>query len=216
MTPDRANADDHISFERYLNTIIRQSFPLGHIRIIETLVTLLREKEFRDITIAEIARVAGVAETLIYKYYRNKQDMLYQTIRTYAEYYLSEIEARIASVEGVFNRIRQVISIYINTYNVDMTFTRIVLIELRNTLGYYDSDLYRVLRSADNTFSNLVQEGMRNGVIRNDISPDFMGQFILGSIEQVCRSAIIKREYLPVVTVTDQISKLVLDGIARR
>ena len=58
----------------------RKPAPPGQIKIIQALNLLLEEKEFGAITTAEIAKTAGVTEALIYKYFKDKRDLLHQVL----------------------------------------------------------------------------------------------------------------------------------------
>ena len=66
--------------------------PPGRTKILEALRTLLSEKEFAAITTAEIAGHAGVTEALIYKYFRDKRDLLYEVLAQYLDRYAVQAE----------------------------------------------------------------------------------------------------------------------------
>ena len=57
--------------------------PPGRLEIVASLKTLLAEKDFGAITTAEIAKTAGVTEALIYKYFKDKRDLLHQILSEY-------------------------------------------------------------------------------------------------------------------------------------
>ena len=57
-----------------------KAYPPGRIKIADALRGLLEQKEFNAITTAEIARSAGVTEALIYKYFKDKRDLLHQVL----------------------------------------------------------------------------------------------------------------------------------------
>ena len=50
--------------------------PPGRIKIITSFSRLMREKDFHSITTAQIAKNAQVTEGLIYKYFKDKKDLL--------------------------------------------------------------------------------------------------------------------------------------------
>ncbi len=64
-----------------------KSLPPGRIKITQALKLLLERKEFGAVTTAEIAKQAGVTEALIYKYFKDKRDLLHQVLREYLEQY---------------------------------------------------------------------------------------------------------------------------------
>ncbi len=62
-----------------------RSQPPGRIKIMNALRSLLEEKEFSAITWAEIAQTAGVNEGLIYKYFKDRRNLLHQVLKEYLE-----------------------------------------------------------------------------------------------------------------------------------
>ena len=73
-----------MSLAKEANNSKEKPLPPGRIKIVRSLKSLLVEKEFSAITTAEIAKTAGVTEPLIYKYFRDKRDLLHQVLSEYA------------------------------------------------------------------------------------------------------------------------------------
>lgn len=203
----------HISFEEYMNSIMINSFPPGKIKITEALIHLLGKKTIHNITIAEISKQAGVAETLIYKYYKNKQELLFCTIGKYAQFFFQKLLEELEECNNCEDKIRKSVSIYINTYNAEMTFARVMLLEVRDMRDYYSSDLYDLFRSVINQFSGILKEAVENGEVRDDLDREFMAEFITGGLERICRKSIIENKKLKVKQATDSICNFVLKGI---
>ena len=84
-------------------------FPPGRIKIGDSLRLLLEKKDFGSITTAEIAKTAGVTEALIYKYFKDKRDLLYQVLREYLEHYDERFELDVKGIKGALNKLRKVI-----------------------------------------------------------------------------------------------------------
>jgi hypothetical protein len=60
------------------------SIPPGHLKISKAMISLLKKKNFDVITWAEIANTAGVNEALIYKYFKDKRNLLHYVLREYS------------------------------------------------------------------------------------------------------------------------------------
>ena len=57
---------------------------------------LLLEKGIKKITVAEVAKTAGVAKGSIYDYFKNKEDIVFEVIRSHIEEYHNEFLSKIA------------------------------------------------------------------------------------------------------------------------
>ena len=55
---------------------------------------LMQEKDFHSITTAQIAKNADVTEGLIYKYFKDKKDLLYQVLNAHFQEFHEKIKIR--------------------------------------------------------------------------------------------------------------------------
>ena len=190
--------------------------PPGRVKLVRALKELLVEKEFSAITTAEIARSAGVTEALIYKYFRDKRDLLHQILADYLKMYGVVLETDLKGVKGALNKLRKLIWSHINVYTNNRVFAKVLLIEVRNYSDYYRSDTYELVKIYSNTVLSVIEEGVSNGEIRADIPAKMMRQTILGSIEHVCLSGIVfEREMFP-EEITDHLCEILFEGIKAR
>jgi AcrR family transcriptional regulator len=190
--------------------------PPGRLKITQALKTLLEHKEFSAVTTAEIARKAGVTEALIYKYFKDKRDLLHQVLREYLEDYIVQLERDLKGIKGALNRLRKLIWSHINVYATNRVFARILLIEVRNNPDYYKSETYKLVKIYSNTVLNIIAEGIRNKEIRDDIPPELIRHGILGSIEQVCLSGIIFGKDISPDDLTEELCEFIFKGIERK
>jgi TetR/AcrR family transcriptional regulator, fatty acid metabolism regulator protein len=188
-------------------------FPPGRVKIANALRHLLEQKEFNAITTAEIARQAGVTEALIYKYFKDKRDLLHQVLSEYLEQYSLLVQSDLKGIKGALNKLRKLIWSHINVYATNRVFARILLIEARNHADYYHSDTYELVRVYSDVVLEILTEGAANGEIRNDIPIRMIRQIILGSIEQVCLTGITFDRRIDPDVLTEEICEIIFRGI---
>ena len=187
--------------------------PPGRIKIAQALKSLLEEKEFSAITTAEIAKTAGVTEALIYKYFKDKRDLLHQILSEYLEQYRSQMGQDLKGIKGTLNKLRKLIWSHINVYATNRVFAKILLIEVRNYPDYYKSETYLRVKEYSNIVLKIIEEGIRDGEIRNDVPARLIRHSILGSIEQVCLSGITFGKEINPDELTEQICEIIFGGI---
>jgi TetR/AcrR family fatty acid metabolism transcriptional regulator len=196
------------------NNLKEKPLPPGRIKIVRALKSLLVEKEFSAITTAEIAKSAGVTEALIYKYFKDKRDLLHQVLSEYLEQYRSQMGQDLKGIKGTFNKLRKLIWSHINVYATNRVFAKILLIEVRNYPDYYKSETYIRVKEYSNIVLKIIEEGIRDGEIRNDVPARLIRHSILGSIEQVCLSGITFGKEINPDDLTEQICEIIFKGIA--
>jgi len=197
-------------------TIPSQSDPPGKVKIAEALKTLLREKDFNSITTADIARTSGVNEALIYRYFKDKRGLLHDVLAKYFEDYIEKMEFDRRGIKGAANKLRQLIWDTIYLYQKDRVFAKILLLEVRNFSGYFESETYQIVRHYGKALLNLIKEGVASGEFRGDISPSHIRQIILGCIEHLCLPAVIFHYDISPDKLTADICDVLFEGIVKK
>jgi AcrR family transcriptional regulator len=192
-----------------------KSLPPGRIKITQALKLLLEKKEFSAVTTAEIAKQAGVTEALIYKYFKDKRDLLHQVLREYLEQYQVQVENDLKGIKGALNRLRKLIWSHINVYATNRVFAKILLLEVRNYPDYYKSETYELVKIYSNTVLRIIEEGIRNKEIREDLDPKLIRLGIIGSIEQVCLSGVVYGREISPDDITENLCEFIFKGIER-
>ncbi|MBW1897733.1 MAG: TetR/AcrR family transcriptional regulator [Deltaproteobacteria bacterium] len=188
--------------------------PPGRIKIVRALKQLLVQKDFNSITTAEIAKVAGVTEGLIYKYFNDKRDLLYKVLLELFEMFLLQMKKDLSGIEGALNKLRKIIQFSLYWYDRKRVFTRILLIEARNSPDFYKSDAYqKCVREYSKIIIDIINEGIENGEIQKNIKPSVIRQVIQGSIEHACLPAIIFDRKISPKSVADDLCSTIFMGI---
>jgi TetR/AcrR family transcriptional regulator, fatty acid metabolism regulator protein len=177
---------------------------------------LLEQKDFGAVTTAEIARTAGVTEALIYKYFRDKRDLLHQVLGEYLEQYFLQFQTDMQGIQGALNKLRKLIRGHLNVYSTHRVFARILLLEVRNYPDYYRSETYEQVKRYSKVLLEIIEEGVRSGEIREDLSPKLIRQVILGGMEHVCLTGIIFQREIKPDELTEDLCRFVFQGIERR
>jgi TetR/AcrR family transcriptional regulator, fatty acid metabolism regulator protein len=190
--------------------------PPGKAKIMAALRTLLGEKEFVSITISDIARNAGVTEALIYKYFKDKRDLLHQVLAEYLNFYITGTENEVRAIKGPLNQLRKLIWSHINMYDSNRVFARILLLEVRNYADYFLSDAYQMVKRYTDFLLAVIEEGMKDGSIRRDIPAVAIRQLILGGIEHACLPATIFSRSIDPDKTAGNLCAIILEGITPR
>jgi len=190
-----------------------KQLPQGMIKIQESLLSLIANKNIIDITTAEIAEKAGVTEGLIYKYFKNKRNLLYHVLRKYLEEYFNQFEHDLKGIEGSLNKLRKLIWVHFHAYSSNRVFGR-ALIMARNHESYYKSENYDWEKSFGDRMLKILEEGVANGEIIDSVSLKVIRQLILGSIENISFAAIMFNRELSSDTLTNELCTAIFSGIS--
>lgn len=186
--------------------------PPGRIKIMKAISELMKEKDFHSITTSEIAATAGVTEGLIYKYFKDKKDLLYQVLndlfQTFHDHIVSKIEASQSSID----KLSIIIKTSLKTYTQNRVLAKILLLEVRNSPNYFESEAYEMVKMYSRTILDIINQGMEAGEIRSDINPHALRQVLLGAIEHACLGEVIFGRELNTDQVSDHICNIIFRG----
>ena len=83
--------------------------PPGGIKIMQAMRELLQGRNFESITTAEISRVAGVNEALIYRYFKDKRGLLHKILAEYFKVHLAQIQSDVDEARSAINKLKTLI-----------------------------------------------------------------------------------------------------------
>lgn len=190
--------------------------PPGRIKIMKALATLLKDKDFHSITTAQIAAQAGVTEGLIYKYFKDKRDLLYEVLNDHFKSFLVEIDRSIKDESSSLASLSIIIRTTIESYAANRVFARILLIEVRNNPDYFNCDAYSLVRIYAGTILRIIRQGQVNEEIDGNVDPYVFRQVILGAIEHACLSQVLFGSKIDTRQVSDRISSILFKGVQNR
>jgi TetR/AcrR family transcriptional regulator, fatty acid metabolism regulator protein len=208
-----ASAPDGTSPESFHDSP-RIHVPPGGIKLMEALKVLLQQKSFDSITTVEISKLAGANQALIYRYFTDKRGLLHKILAEYTLEHLIQIRNEVAQVRGALNKIRKLMEGTISFHKRNRVFSQVLLMEVRNNPGYFRSDAYDLVKQYARLIDEIVEEGIANKEIRDNISKDCVRDVIVGSIEHACLKAVVFDRDFDEGTLARNLTELVIGGLA--
>jgi len=193
----------------------KDKLPPGGVKIVDAFIFLLRKKEFSTITTAEIAQVSGVNESLIYKYFGSKRELLHSVLFYFVDDYVKDITLKLRGLRGSLNKLRKIIWEHIYLYQHDLVFAKILLLEVRNYPGYFQSETYKVVQRYTKFIRGIIEEGIKENEIRNDVSSWIIMQIIMAGIEHLSMPTLLFRKNLSTDELTEHFCNSLFDGIKK-
>jgi AcrR family transcriptional regulator len=190
--------------------------PAGGVKITEAFKELLSKKEFSAITISDIANNAGVNAALIYKYFGDKRGLLHYFLSDLMDGYFKNFEKDVKGIKGALNKLRKLIWSSIDAYETNRVFARVLLLEVRNHKSYFESDSYRKTLLYSSLLKETIEEGVREGDIRDDIPVMSILQALFGAMDYLCLNKIIKGKSFCPEDLTDDLCNIIFSGIEKQ
>ena len=186
--------------------------PPGRVRIMKALADLMVKKDFNSITTAEIANRAKVTEALIYKYFRDKKDLLYQVLNELFEQFNAMLDRELEKKQGSIEKIEVLVSTSLEHYVANRVLAKILFLEVRSSPKFFKSDAYESIKVYAAGLYDIIQTGVQTGELKSSVDPGILRKVILGAIEHACLGEIIFRKELEIQAVSDQIVQILFEG----
>ena len=198
---------------RSLSTGAKKTDPAGKLKLADALRTLLIDKVFNSITTAEIAQTAKTNEALIYRYFGDKRGLLHFVMGEYMQESLARMDADLQDLDDPLEKLRKLVWNSFDYYNANRVFAKILLIEVRNYPGYFESDTYQLVKRYVQLVTELIEEGQEGGQIRFDIPAKVIRNALMGVIEHLALPGVLFGRQFSPNKLTDSVFQIVFEGI---
>src|SRR3979490_2907238 len=151
----------------------RSRVRLGHdarfTAILAAARVVLAKKGYEKTVIADIAKEAGIVEGTIYRYFKNKRDLLVKVAEIWFSEKLSE-DSHIASIPGTRNKLRHLAIRTLSIIRSDPVLSRFLLTELRPDPRYRTMPFFDLNRRFTHEIVEVCQQAIDRGEFRSDVS----------------------------------------------
>ena len=155
------------------------------------------QKSLADSSISEIAGKAGVKDSIIYYYFKNKEDLLFYALADK----LTDIKKDlILHMEGILDpaaKLSKMIWHYLSVIEQSPGDTRILkdlLIECRSNKNFYTHEGYYTLREYSKFMGQIIQQGVDENLFRPDINVILIQNLIFGLLDEQSLSCLASKE----------------------
>jgi len=153
-----------------------------------------KEHGYRGATISRIAKRAGVTEPTIYEYFKSKEELLYSIPEVAMRGFLKSLQDSLRHLDTPVNRLYNFILHQIRSVRDAPTYYSLLIMELRNNIGFYSSRGYQSLRKYSKYFVEILKEGMESGHFRPDLDLPAVRDLYFGTFDDITLDLLMRGE----------------------
>jgi TetR/AcrR family fatty acid metabolism transcriptional regulator len=152
-------------------------------KILASAEEIMSQKGLADSTISEIAQRAGVADSVIYQYFKGKQELLFSIPGERMKEVLGLLDEQLQGIRDAESRLRKMIWFHLRYNDTHAGYSRILLLECRSSHDFYKTPAYRLIREYAKVLSDILKRGAEDGSFRPDLDIRLMRDIVLGTLD---------------------------------
>ncbi len=154
-------------------------------------------KSLVDSSISEIAKRAGVTDSIIYHYFKNKEDLLFFALSDKLKTVEKDLKLHLEGILDPASKLSKIIwyHLYINDLSPgDTRILKDLLFECRSNKNFYLHEGYNTLREYTKFMSQILQQGVDENIFRPDINMILVRNLIFGLLDEESLSCLASKE----------------------
>lgn len=173
----------------------------------------LRERGAENFATSEVAKLCGISEGTIYKYFTTRRDLMIKVTEQWFSEFVVEEEHPSDRELTVRDRLLLAVRRHLSVIRAEPQLTRFLLTDLRSDPSYRSMPLFEMNRQAAKRFMDIMRDGIASGDFRPDIDLRLARNMLLGCIEYSIWSYLRGEGDFAVESTARAISDLIFDGI---
>ncbi len=184
--------------------------------ILDVAKKIIEEKGFHNTRVDDIAERAGVAKGTLYLYFKSKDDLFSKLIEREYNKVVAGLVKVVELKDDVTSKLDAVIEGFLKYMEENRDFFLSIMYEApsikKDNLRKRIRENNRVIQE---TLGRLIEEGIKEGIIRNDVEVPVIVGCIIGTVSRVIFYAINFDRERSLISFKDSIMKVIFSGILK-
>ncbi len=182
-------------------------------RILEAAVKIFARQGFRQSTVAQIAREAGVADGTIYLYFKNKNDILVQHFSFKIQQVFDRFREEVNRADTSIDKLRNLVRVHLAEFQRDPDMAVVYRVETHQSRRLAEEQIRAMSKMYLDIIAEIVEQGQEEGFIRRDLYLSLVKRFILGAVDEVIGTWLHSGGTYDLVSMADPLVDLFIRGI---
>jgi TetR/AcrR family fatty acid metabolism transcriptional regulator len=177
---------------------------------------IMSEKGVAATSIASIAREANVTDSLIYTYYKSKEDLLFSIPGRRMEEVLNNLSEQLEGIVDPVSRLSKMIWFHLHFNDTYRGYARLLLFECRSNPSFYKHEAYSLIRKYAGIMIRILLDGVKRGAFRSNLNTRLARDMIFGLLDWESLNVLASNEIKESIADFEDILSLLLPMIGPR
>ncbi len=178
---------------------------------------IFAEKGLADANVSEIAREAGVTDSIIYHYFKGKEDLLFCLLAEKMHEAMRNLTLHLKGIFDPASKLGKMIWFHLFIIDKSPGETRVMknlLLECRSNKNFYSHPGYNSLRKYTGFLLSILRNGIEEEVFSRDLNAPLARDMIFGFLDEMSLSCLATPEQRQALPDFDDVMALILPMIS--
>ncbi len=166
--------------------------------------------------VADVARVAGVADGTVYLYFKSKEEILRSLFDRGVGEAVADARARTSALTDPRDKLREIARLHLERLGADRDLAIVFQVELRGSTKFMEefsaAGFAEYLALIRETF----EEGQRAGAFRRELNAKVVAKVLFGALDEMATNWILSPRRYKLAPLADQVTDILLAGVSAR
>ncbi len=183
-------------------------------RILAAAIQAFSRSGYHQTRISDIAKAANVADGTVYLYFEGKREILSKIFEERMAASLERGREELRRIDGAVEKLRRLVELHLEDLGENPELATVFQIELRHSTGFMELYSRGELRDYFQLIAEILEQGQKEGCIRNDIDPWFATKCIFGVLDEAATNWILSKRNYRLRSSATQILDFILNGLS--
>ena len=201
---------------RTLNGAARPAVADKRGAILRAATKVFAENGYFNAKVADVARVAGVADGTVYLYFKSKEEILRSIFERGVGEAIRQGREEIGELADPREKLRRIAHLHLERLGADRDLAVVFQVELRGSTKFMEefsaAGLAEYLKLIRETF----EEGQRAGLFRAGLNAKIVAKVLFGMLDEMVTNWILSQRRYKLAPAADEVLDIFLNGVSAR
>lgn len=164
--------------------------------------------------VADIARVAGVADGTVYLYFKSKEEILHSIFDRSMESAILEGRKQLKTITDPREKLRRIANLHLERLGAERDLAVVFQVELRSSTKFMEEFSAAGFAEYLGLIRATFEEGQRAGVFRKDLNGKIVSKILFGALDEMATNWILSKRRYKLAPMADQVMDIFLNGVS--
>jgi TetR/AcrR family transcriptional regulator, fatty acid metabolism regulator protein len=153
------------------------------LQILNAAERTMSHKGLMESSISEISKDAGVAESVIYQFFKGKEDLLFSVPGERMKEVINYLNEHLEGIRDPESRLRKMIWFTLKFNDTYRDYALLLLLECRSNRNFYQHEAYGLIKQYAGILLSILEDGVKAQGFRDDVNMRLVRDIILGALD---------------------------------